>query len=47
MEPNKCDEWKWVRWEALRAGATEYMPMFLPLESLVKSGYPQHHGSLG
>jgi 8-oxo-dGTP diphosphatase len=33
MEPNKCLEWKWFRWDNLPK------PLFLPIENLIKQKY--------
>jgi len=33
MEPDKCDEWRWVEWSALPT------PLFLPIQNLLKQGY--------
>jgi 8-oxo-dGTP diphosphatase len=33
MEPEKCEEWRWFKWEELPA------PLFLPLQNLLKIGY--------
>ena len=33
MEPEKCEEWRWCRWDELPR------PVFLPLENLLKTEY--------
>ena len=33
MEPDKCEEWKWVNWNALPK------PLFIPITNLVNQGY--------
>jgi 8-oxo-dGTP diphosphatase len=33
MEPDKCEEWRWFRWDALPR------PIFLPLENVLKTGF--------
>jgi 8-oxo-dGTP diphosphatase len=33
MEPDKCEEWRWFRWDELPR------PIFLPLENLLKTGF--------
>jgi 8-oxo-dGTP diphosphatase len=33
MEPDKCEEWQWFRWDALPR------PIFLPLENVLKTGF--------
>lgn len=33
LEPDKCEEWRWFRWDALPT------PLFLPIEHLLASGW--------
>ncbi|MFA6414724.1 MAG: NUDIX hydrolase [Candidatus Paceibacterota bacterium] len=33
MEPDKCDEWRWVNWDALPE------PLFIPISNLLTQGY--------
>lgn len=33
MEPDKCEEWKWVNWNVLPE------PLFIPISNLLKQGY--------
>jgi 8-oxo-dGTP diphosphatase len=33
LEPDKCEEWRWCRWDALPA------PLFLPIVHLLESGW--------
>jgi 8-oxo-dGTP diphosphatase len=33
MEPEKCYEWKWFRWDNLPE------PLFLPIENLIRQGF--------
>lgn len=32
-EPEKCEEWKWVKWNNMPR------PLFLPIENLLKDGF--------
>lgn len=33
MEPDKCEEWRWVDWDDLPR------PLFIPIENLLRQGY--------
>jgi 8-oxo-dGTP diphosphatase len=33
LEPDKCEEWKWISWDELKE------PLFLPEQNLLKSGF--------
>ena len=33
MEPDKCNEWRWVKWDKMP------QPVFLPLKNLIEQGY--------
>lgn len=33
LEPDKCKEWKWFKWNGFPA------PLFLPIENLLKQGF--------
>jgi 8-oxo-dGTP diphosphatase len=35
LEPSKCAEWRWVKWEALE----DFQPLFLPIQNLLKLGF--------